>query len=81
MKLPVWPKNDRDIIDEDGRNVCFANTTADRDYIVQVINSHEKFKTALEIISDLETRRSKTGIGYDKVTHELVKDALEAEKP
>lgn len=43
MKLPVKPKDDRDIINEDGW-VGFANTTESRDEIVKAINSHEKFK-------------------------------------
>jgi len=41
-KLPVYPKGERDIIDEDGKFVCFANTTDYRDYIVKAINGHEK---------------------------------------
>lgn len=48
MKLPVWPKGDIDIIDEDGAFVCSVNTTANRDYIAQVINSHEKLVEALK---------------------------------
>lgn len=50
MKLPVWPKDERDIIDEDGAFVCFANTTEDRDYIIKAINSHEKLANALNVI-------------------------------
>ena len=46
MKLPVKPKGDRDIIDDDNAFVCFANTTKDRDQIIKAINSHEKFKIA-----------------------------------
>ena len=46
MKLPVKPKGDRDIIDDDNAFVCFANTTKDRDQIIKAINSHKKFKIA-----------------------------------
>jgi len=58
MKV-VFPKGKRDIIDKDGKHVCFANTTAYRDDIVKVINSHEKLVNAcikaLSLISeDLE---------------------------
>lgn len=50
MKLPVKPKDDddRDIIDADGKYVCFANTTEARDLIVQAINSYEKQKLHIE---------------------------------
>lgn len=47
MKLPVKPKDERDIIDDDNCFVCFVNTTEDRDYIVQAINCHEKLINAL----------------------------------
>ena len=50
MKLPVKPKGDRDIIDDDNAFVCFANTTKDRDQIIKAINSHKKFKEALDEI-------------------------------
>ena len=43
MKLPVWPKDDFQIIDEVGAHVCLVNTKAERDYIVTAINSHEKY--------------------------------------
>jgi len=54
MKLPVKPKDDRDIIDEDGYYVCFANTTEDRNHIVKAINCHEK------LINFVKTLRDKT---------------------
>lgn len=59
MKLPVKPKDDddRDIIDADGAYVCFANTKAHRDYIVQAINCYENFKDIRVIISRLERNR------------------------
>lgn len=47
MKVPVFPKGERDIIDKDG-NVCFANTTEDRDFIIKVINSHEELTKLLK---------------------------------
>lgn len=46
MKLPVKPKDSWQVIDANGVHVCFAHTMADRDFIVQAINSHEKYKTA-----------------------------------
>ena len=62
MKLPLHPKDSWEIIDEDGKYICLAVNTPDRDYIikvvnshVQAINSHEKFKIALENIVSLET--------------------------
>jgi len=48
MKLPVFPQNDRDIIDVDGKFVGFANTTAYRDFIINVVNSHKELKKLLK---------------------------------
>lgn len=42
MKLPVKPKDVRDIIDDDDAFICFANTKEDRDKIIIAINGHEK---------------------------------------
>lgn len=47
MKLPVKPKDVRDIIDDDDAFICFANTKEDRDKIIIAINSHEKLVDAL----------------------------------
>jgi len=48
MKLPVYAQGKRDIIDQDGRHVCFANTTEYRDDIIKVINKHEELKKLLK---------------------------------
>lgn len=57
MKLPIRPKSNRDILDEDGNFVCFANTTADRDYIVQAINAYELMKEFIEETDNAESYR------------------------
>jgi len=84
MKLPVKPKDDRDIIDEDGF-VCFANTTEDRDHIVKAINCHEKLVEAIKDLYDLYKKKC-TGqhVKFQRIVsmHRQVKQALkEAEKP
>jgi len=56
MKLPVWPKDERGIIDEDGVFVCFANSTEDRDYIVQAINSHEHENVIEDFIEQIKEK-------------------------
>lgn len=48
MKLPVHPKDERDIIDDEDYYVCFANTTEDRDRIIQAINSCENQSEAMK---------------------------------
>ena len=42
MKLPLHPKDSWEIIDEDGKYVCLVENMSDRDYIIKVVNSHEK---------------------------------------
>ena len=46
MKLPLHPKDSWEIIDEDGKYICLAVNTPDRDYIIKVVNSHEKLVKA-----------------------------------
>ena len=82
MKLPVKPKSDRDIIDDDNAFVCFANTTKDRDQIIKAINSHEKLVEALEEIR-IVPRNFKSGMTYAKRLELMIntaEQALEAEK-
>jgi|GEM_PF-5457377 len=67
MKLPIWPKDERGIIDGDGKFVCLANTTEARDYIVQAINSHEKL---VKIIDEIEA----VSCGEDQVGSDGVYD-------
>lgn len=55
MELPVKPKDSWEVIDANGFHVCLAHSIAIRDQIVQAINSHEKFRKALERIKDLSS--------------------------
>ncbi len=50
------------------------------DFILLVINSHKKMRTALKVILDHEDLRRKAGIGYDSVVDEYSKQALKTEK-
>jgi hypothetical protein len=43
------------VVDKAGMIIGFPLKDFEADYIVQAINSHEKFKTALENIAELET--------------------------
>lgn len=88
MKLPVKPKGDRDIIDDDNAFVCFANTTKDRDQIIKAINSHEKLvdvcRNALTSLAITKLPRLDDGVASDNDIIEIVisslQQALEAEK-
>ena len=88
MKLPVKPKDkcnytDKsviEIIDETGDYIATVRNVGMRDDIVQAINSYEKFKTALEVISDHEDHRKNAGVGYDSMVDEYAKQALKTEK-
>ena len=88
MKLPVKPKGDRDIIDDDNAFVCFANTTKDRDQIIKAINSHEKLKKVIRAalrISDLWTLKEVETMFEDEAKALAImktgfEQALEAEK-
>jgi len=53
MKVPVYAQGKRDIIDQDGRHVCFANTTEYRDDIVQAINRYDKLVEAIETFPEV----------------------------
>lgn len=46
MKLPLHPKDSWEIIDEDGKHICLVVDKPDRDYIIKVVNSHEKLVEA-----------------------------------
>ncbi len=65
------------------RAIASYLTKDEADYIVQAINCYEKYKTALEVISDHEDHRKNAGVGYDGVVDEYAKQALQAlkEKP
>lgn len=82
MKLPVWPKDDRDIIDEDGCWVGFANTTATRDYIVKAINCHEKLLTVTQHLVESSTRHPKDYAteNLNELIPYLIKEAKQALK-
>lgn len=85
FKIPVKTEKKRPlynpfIVDKNGDEICMCQNIDEADYIVQAINSHEKLKTALEVISDHEDCRKKADIGYDGTVDEYAKQALEAEK-
>ena len=42
MRLPVWPNDSREIIDEGGVCVGFIYNKAARDYIIKATNCHKK---------------------------------------
>ena len=48
MKLPLHPKDSWEIIDEDGKHICLVVDKPDRDYIIKVVNSHEKLMEACD---------------------------------
>jgi len=80
MKLPVKPKDDRDIINEDGF-VCFANTMATRDHIVKVINCHEKLMELLRYAHNLPMNEAgdyEENIKWQKETEQALKEAEES---
>ena len=77
FELPAEKYEPMKIIrDKKGNFICGYADDDVADYILLVINSHEKFKTALQVISDHEDLRRKAGIGYDSVVDEYSKQAL-----
>lgn len=79
MKLPVQPKDDRDIIDANMGWVAFANNTEDRDYIVQAINSYEKLVLAIrETIHWDNNRSADMRITVRQLLDEALKEAEKA---
>jgi len=83
MKVPVYPQGDRDIIGKDGKFVGFANTTADRDFIVKVINSNKR-------LVDMILKAGKadhfigaiySGMPTSKKVEKLLEKAMEELKP
>lgn len=79
FEIPVKPKNSWEIIAENGNHICFTNSTEQRNYIVQAINSHKKsviYKTEREAIFVLLNEKQLPIIGgmcLDSIISDLVK--------
>lgn len=63
MKTPVFPKNNWQIVDSDGKHICLAGTTEQRDLIIQALNSHEKLVEATKaLVEDRNILQQDEGI-------------------
>lgn len=67
------------IEDNEGKELCMCQDELEADYIVTAINSHEKYKIALEKIRDTETHDVKDCDPYDAlgICKDTARDVLE----